>query len=391
MFGAVLGPMPDDALAEMVRTGALIPSDLVRHGPDDEWHPASDIPGLFPESTSPQMESGPTAEEIEEMTPQISSDGSFILKPPKPPSPVPIAPVQEPAPPSVPLPLMASLPQRAEENDLIANWKAQRGQTREQLTLNSLAHEIEEARDASVLEPIPDLFADDSSPDIGELSVEPPRRSKVERPSFLSLIEPETRGQLGETFAQKCRRWQRSLPTWPIGAAVVLLLIAAWWYWPRSQRGIYDRLTGVWTELKTRRTDFKDKAGWEEFLTQAQSEVDADTQWLEKHASAKDREKQLLLYVARDCLKPMLRKPRELGLDQEKQLVMLLQALEQHYVPGTAQSRSAVSDKKGPPKKTDKQGSSKNADPEKAESGGILDPAELRRAPDASTSKPPSK
>lgn len=50
-FGALLGPMPDDALAEMARTGALLDRDRVREGSDGEWRLASEVPGLFDEQT----------------------------------------------------------------------------------------------------------------------------------------------------------------------------------------------------------------------------------------------------------------------------------------------------------------------------------------------------
>lgn len=46
-FGTVLGPMPDDALQEMIRTGALVRSDQVREGVDNAWCSAAEIPGLF--------------------------------------------------------------------------------------------------------------------------------------------------------------------------------------------------------------------------------------------------------------------------------------------------------------------------------------------------------
>lgn len=50
-FGALLGPMPRDALAEMARTGALLVRDQVREGTDGKWRLASEVPGLFDEQT----------------------------------------------------------------------------------------------------------------------------------------------------------------------------------------------------------------------------------------------------------------------------------------------------------------------------------------------------
>ena len=49
-FGALLGPMPADALSELARTGALLHRDQVREGSDGVWQLASDLPGLFDEA-----------------------------------------------------------------------------------------------------------------------------------------------------------------------------------------------------------------------------------------------------------------------------------------------------------------------------------------------------
>ncbi|HLQ45539.1 MAG TPA: hypothetical protein VK137_12460, partial [Planctomycetaceae bacterium] len=224
------------------------------------------------------------------------------------------------------------------------------------------------------------LFADAPASDVVDQSSE--EVPTMRRPSLLSLIEP--RPPAPETFAEKCRRWRRSLPTWPIGAVLVIVLLAAWWYWPRQQRGINHRFMTIWTELQSRRTDFKDKAGFDRFVADAQTEVNDLVPWLEKHASAKDREKQLLLYIGRDCLKPMLKKPREVGSAQEKQLEMLFNALEDFYDPlrPVKLSPAPVGDKNAP---------TEVADPEKAASGGSLDPSALRPQPTANADKTPSK
>ncbi len=55
-FGTVLGPMPTDVLAEMVRTQELLPADLVRASSSDDWQPASEVPTLFP--TKARIDSG---------------------------------------------------------------------------------------------------------------------------------------------------------------------------------------------------------------------------------------------------------------------------------------------------------------------------------------------
>ena len=52
-FGTRLGPMPGDALLELVRTGALISTDEVRDSVDGDWQRAAEIPGLFDAATEP--------------------------------------------------------------------------------------------------------------------------------------------------------------------------------------------------------------------------------------------------------------------------------------------------------------------------------------------------
>ena len=338
--------MPDDALSEMVRTGALLPNDLVRHGPSDDWQPASAVPGLFAELANQMTEDVPSIEDApvldedvpvldedapadEQIAPPVSVDGTFTLRRPESPSrekrispdgrtgfaksavpprkpiskddPPVSRTAREPASPkpvSPAMPIVAadaetSSPQFTAQDDLIANWKAHRRPTREQLALTPLSEEIEDASDASVLEPVPDLIADAPASEVVDQTSE--AGPMMRRPSLLSMIKP--RPPAPETFSEKCQRWKRSLPTWPVAAVLVVVLLAAWWYWPPSQQGHKHRFLTIWTELQRRRTDFKDKAGFERFVTNAQIEVNELVPWLEKHASAKDREKQLLLYI----------------------------------------------------------------------------------------------
>ena len=79
-FGAVLGPMPEDALREMVRTGALLRSDQVREGAEGEWHPTSEMPGLFDAATSansPMKSEAIAIAEVAMIAPVTTAPSSF--------------------------------------------------------------------------------------------------------------------------------------------------------------------------------------------------------------------------------------------------------------------------------------------------------------------------
>ena len=123
------------------------------------------------------------------------------------------------------------------------------------------------------------------------------------------------------------------MPKWPIAAALVVVIVVAWWLWPRSPRAIYDRYVDLWSEWKIRRGDLKDKAGWENFLERADADLDAIVPWLEMNTRPTDNERRLLLFIGRDCLRKMLTQPRQQGTAQEKHLEVLLAQLRELYEP----------------------------------------------------------
>lgn len=393
-FGTVLGPMPDDALQEMVRTGALVRSDQVREGADGEWRPAAEIPDLFAaasvdfvkETVAPAMpdaktnapvipESRPT--ELDSGTRPIPATPSIkgrLIPPPAPlpsilPSAValatePVSSVGQPAIADVPSvaansPVRAvsdeiqqpAEPPRAAESpaqsappevDLLARWREERDRTREELGAASLAAEMEqsceEEEDFAPELPSDLLDDEDAVPPVKPASTisEPQtRRREIHRPALLDQVVgledgPRVRE---ETFLQKWDRWRRSLPSWPIAVGVVVVLLGAWWFWPRSSHGIYSRYVAIWDEWKTRRDNLKDQAGWTQFLQRVESELNSTVPYLEEHANASDREMQLLLFVGRDCLQKMLQQPKQIGSPREKQLEKLLAVLHQMYEP----------------------------------------------------------
>jgi hypothetical protein len=161
----------------------------------------------------------------------------------------------------------------------------------------------------------------------------------------------------------------------------VLVLSALWVYWPRSSRGIYERYVVIWEEWKTRRADLKDKEGWDRFIKHTEVELNDTVPWLEKNASASERDTLLLLWIGRDCFRKMLKHPRLLGTPEENQLQVLFASVRDFYEsPGSGTS---------PPGSA----ASQNADPEQTAGAAMFDPKlvrpEKQTAPSATPTNPP--
>lgn len=394
-FGTVLGPMPEDALREMIRTNALVRADQVREGADGEWRPAAEMPGLFesvpelpstepsvfaietPLSVMPETPSQPT------MTASLPSVKGRLIPPPAPvmsalPTPsesvVAVALPNEvdlsvDARPSIaPLPDKIAVEPPSDEDtttrsappeeNLISRWREERDRSREEMGTVSLAAEMTQSQDEDFAPELPaDLFGDEDLHSLLPVSVlteETTRRREIHRPALLDQISgledgPQVRE---EKLPQKWDRWRRSLPSRQIVASVFAVVFVLWWFWPQSSRGIYDRYVDIWDEWKTRRADLKDQSGWDQFLQRTEKELVATVPYLEKHARASDREKQLLLFVGRDCFQKMLKQPRQVDSPREKQLQILLAILHEFYEPtANGQSLEAVIASSGSPLK----------------------------------------
>jgi len=409
-FGATFGPMPDDALLEMVRTGALLKTDQVRAGREGQWRLASEFPGLFDAVTaSPtSTENSPSNNlaEIPSMVPASSPSNPptiHLIPPTQPAHPdPPLIAMETPATVATSQPQIVTetaadsrdvapmaLPRIEElsanappENHLIAAWKSQRSQSKVELGVDSLAAELGQAESGDDLAPeLPaDLLDDEVVPaSTTAANKSPSSRPVANRRAFLDQIaglEDGPRRPI-ETSQQKWDRWRRSLPTWPIVLAITLVLFTTWAYWPRSQRGIYDRYVAIWQEWKTRRTDFKDKEGWDQFLKHTQAELDDMVPWLEKHARSSDREKLLLLWIGRDCFQRMLRQPRQMDSPEEKQLQFLLLSMRDFYEsPDTVTAGGGIA-------------ASMDADPEHPIGAGVFDPNAVRPATKTASPAPP--
>lgn len=377
-FGTRLGPMPDDALRELVRTGALVRTDQVREGATGEWQSAAEIPGLFDSESSSQSVSIGGTSLVDDGSEAVPSMPIFAasptgLVPPTPPvSPrldsertiEPLAPTTTanaadlPAPEAsaIESPVIAATKSAAvidepaivgpvsAESELINAWKMNRSRSKEDLGMVSLADEMMKTQLAEDLAPeLPsDLFEGESDESAESSDAVAPvsktSRSSQQRPAFLDQVAGLEAGprQPVETNRQRWDRWRRSLPSKPIAVvlmAAFMAIVMTWWLWPRSQRAIYDRYVALWSEWKQRRGDLRDNAGWERFLRHADAELNDIVPWLEKNTRATDNEKRLLLFIGRDCLKKIRMHPRQQGLTQEKQLEGLLAQAREIYEP----------------------------------------------------------
>lgn len=372
-FGTRLGPMPDDALRELVRTGALVRTDQVCECAAGEWQPAAEIPGLFESESSshlsPAARSSSLPDEAAEPKPAIPSLATSPngLIPPAPPVsprlelPRTIGPsvttttadaadLPVPETSTIESPVIAAtnsdsiadepamMPPVSAESELINAWKLNRSRSTEDLGMVSLAEEMTQTQLADDLTPeLPSDLLDDESTASSDVvaAVSKTSRSSLQRPAFLDQVTGLEAGprQSVETTRQKWDRWRRSLPSRPIAMILIVAILAAWWLWPRSQRAIYNRYVALWSEWKQRRGDLKDNAGWERFLRRADAELNDIVPWLEKNTRATDNEKRLLLFIGRDCLKKIRMQPRQQGMPQEKQLENLLAQVRELYEP----------------------------------------------------------
>lgn len=410
-FGTRLGPMPADALQEMVRTGALVRGDQVREASEEQWQQASEVPGLFaPASNEPATVVTLTAESQPSLADSETSPAHLIPLPLRlrselgpPPASFPQASTrvasladvaseamsagESPAivaaavAPEIGVPATAA--PRTAESDLINAWKMERSRSTEDLGMVSLADELTQAQDNDERDAQGMLAAADiASTDSVREDFAPPQLSRAapQRRAFLDQVPGLEEGPQ-VTFESSRETWdrlRRSLPGWQVASAVLLVVLSAWWLWPRSQRAIYDRYVSLWSEWKQRRSDVKDQAGWDRFLRHADAELNEIVPWLEMNTPASDNEKKLLLFIGRDCLKKIRMHPRQIGSIQEKQLEMLLTQVHALYEPSAPPApREAYIGAKSVPLK--------NKQPQSSAIGGpagvvpvVQDPAKLK-------------
>lgn len=120
------------------------------------------------------------------------------------------------------------------------------------------------------------------------------------------------------------------MPDDALAATVLIVLVGAWWFWPRQRPDIYKNYVAIYQELKQRRDIAEDHATWTEFVTRSRTQLAETVPWLEEKAKSGDREKSLLLYAGRD-LQELLELPRTSKSPHQKRLDAFFEQLQAMY------------------------------------------------------------
>lgn len=315
-FGAMLGPMPSDALSELARTGALLPRDQVREGIDGDWRLASDWPGLFDQPEQPL----PYPETLQEPASphesfKITSSVRLLDELMKPETATvphrPMNPVTKPADElafelNLPSPVPATKTPTVVESRAINETKT-----------HSTPAAAPQAEPVEVAVPAPPSFP---------TFVAEPRTTTGWTPAS---PRPVRRGSTARETDSRPRLWRRMLPT-AVAIAVVLSLVTVWWVWPRQRPDIYTQYVAIYEELQQRRGKSQGQADWNEFVTRSNAQLNDVLPWLEDRAKPGDREKSLLLYVGRD-LQDLLDQPRDSEPIHQERLRAFFEQLQEMY------------------------------------------------------------
>lgn len=329
-FGALLGPMPDDALAEMARTGALLIRDQVREGTNGEWRLAGEVPGLFdeqtpalgllsstledlfaPETAAPKESVG--SRNAHRQTPDKAASNSVasqstgldfetdgpLIAPPT--AMEPAAVEQEfsfdfdatPVEPSIPI-VAAPLESRPVQESLVPPSLKVAAKTEP-----AFATDIVLSSEPSKLQE-PDLEPPASSTRRAQ-TVPPPRWQPPKKTSVRRSI-------LGTQV------WLSG----SISVVGVLVLVTVWWFWPRQRNDIFQSYVAIYKEIQQRRKNARNQTDWNEFASRAKSQLDDTVPWLEERAKPGDREKSLLLYAGRDLQELIALPPGSPSLHQKR-------------------------------------------------------------------------
>jgi hypothetical protein len=148
-----------------------------------------------------------------------------------------------------------------------------------------------------------------------------------------------------ETWEETLARWKRSLPSWKVAITVVVLPFVVWWAWPVSYSNVGQTYRLMYTQLRHLRERPQDKTGMDEFVQRSQATLDELIPWLKKRATSEDPDTQLLLWIGRDCLRPMLKSPRTRESKHEILFKKLLAQWEEaHHVVPPDETRPEDSD-----------------------------------------------
>ncbi len=306
-FGTLLGPMPEDALIEMARTGALLGRDQVREGSDGTWNSASDLPGLFEEADLSSFDPPVVMPEIRSLRPVMTTTESTVeemddldfdtdvrvIAPPKAPEPPPVVEQTEVAGVSV-------APQ----------------------TMITAEPELKLATDPVLSSPPARSLELESTVNTAPTWTAPVSAAPIQRrPAILAASHPIS------------NRWrQRWLAVSVATAAVALMLLVTWWLWPRQRFDLYSDYVAIHKEWQQRREKTQDQAGWREFVVRAKAQLNESVPELEQTAIPGQRDKSLLLYVGRD-LQEILDQPHGFESPHQERLDYFVEQLRELYAP----------------------------------------------------------
>lgn len=311
-FGVTLGPMSDEVLQEMAQSGDLLPTDLIRREQDANWCPAAERSQLFNAPASDDERNVAQVPAAESLIEEAVIE-PFIESQPREPRDLADIPSS-----SSTTPRIVSERSVAEE-DLISQWKAARPPSTDEMGLVSLASEISDSSEKAIV-------AEPSTVEIPAVPIAP-----------TTIGPPHDVPKLAPVHVRVRERTRSPAPTrgplfvWLIAPLVVIVLGAAIWFWPRTQKNIYQRYLSIWNELKDKRDRASANTDLEPFVTAAIVEVNQFVDSLTPRASSDKREEQLLLFVGRDCLLPILKEPRTKNSPAEKKLVVWLKTLDDFY------------------------------------------------------------
>ena len=108
------------------------------------------------------------------------------------------------------------------------------------------------------------------------------------------------------------------MPDWKVVLVVCVVLPAAWYCWPVSYGGVTKTYEAIFTELQERRNHTQDKTGMTDFVARSNASLNEIIPYVEKRSSSRDPKSQILLWIGRDCLRPMLKNPRARDSKEER-------------------------------------------------------------------------
>ncbi len=305
-FGTLLGPMPEDALFEMARTGALLGRDRVRKGSDGEWHPAESILGLFDASNA------------------MTSNKKFSSTPPSTSTFADMFNARLDRRSSQPTTLEASTPSKpdatADSADVAVAEKVKIVEPFVEADASPLAAAVV----SEVAQPTPERPHPHDP--VASAPVLAPASTVPQTSTPRTILRMASMPRLQGVNPRRGRRWVK------VSAVIVLplLLLAAWWLWPSQRRDLSTNYVAIFHEWEQRRENIQDKTGWSEFVGRSKAQLDQSIPWLEQNAVPGRLDLSLMLYVGRD-LQEALNQPQSSKSAHQERLNYFVEQLQEKY------------------------------------------------------------